>query len=177
MITRNPSKQMQYAEATSKRIGACQPHERKWQGVCVDKNLHDEWLEALNRLECFELINICEGHADALQQKKRKRWAYSKIYVKLIEPYRSKYFGITDRKPKSFTALLNTMKWTSIPATRCGFEVIDNDDSKDVLIQLERKTPRVSVDMDNETVIWFENGMQLIRELDTFFSGESFLSY
>lgn len=39
----------------------CREHERVWNGYYVDKNLKDEWLERLNCLPVFELINICEG--------------------------------------------------------------------------------------------------------------------
>jgi hypothetical protein len=42
----------------------CGRHERIWRGRCVDRNLEDEWLERLNGLHRFELVSICEGHAD-----------------------------------------------------------------------------------------------------------------
>lgn len=42
----------------------CRDHERTWQGRCVDRNLADDWLTALNALRSFRLISICEGHAN-----------------------------------------------------------------------------------------------------------------
>jgi hypothetical protein len=42
----------------------CKPHERPWRDWAVDRNLDDQWLEHLNNLETFDLINICEGHID-----------------------------------------------------------------------------------------------------------------
>jgi hypothetical protein len=42
----------------------CKPHERPWRDWAVDRNLDDHWLERLNNLATFNLINICEGHVD-----------------------------------------------------------------------------------------------------------------
>jgi hypothetical protein len=42
----------------------CKTHERPWRDWAVDLNLDDQWLERLNNLETFNLINICEGHID-----------------------------------------------------------------------------------------------------------------
>lgn len=36
--------------------------QRLWRGISVDKNLRNSWLVALNSLQMFELISICEGH-------------------------------------------------------------------------------------------------------------------
>jgi hypothetical protein len=41
---------------------ALQKYQRQWKDYQVDKNLSDEWLESLNRLKCFDLISVCEGH-------------------------------------------------------------------------------------------------------------------
>lgn len=40
----------------------CRDHERLWGERYVDKDLKDDWLERLNRLNNFDLISICQGH-------------------------------------------------------------------------------------------------------------------
>jgi hypothetical protein len=66
----------------------CRDYEREWSGFCVDRNLEDDWLERLNRLQAFSLISICEGHCDhrtepsgkashiklRLKEGSRRRW-------------------------------------------------------------------------------------------------------
>jgi hypothetical protein len=42
--------------------GNCKDYEKPWKNYCVDKGLDDVWLEKLNSLGNFLLINICEGH-------------------------------------------------------------------------------------------------------------------
>ncbi len=49
------------------------PYERPWHGLPVDRNLHDSWLERLNRLKCFELASICEGHTDVKPTSVKRR--------------------------------------------------------------------------------------------------------
>lgn len=62
----------------------CRDHERPWRGYCVDSNLEDEWLERLNSLKVFHLINICEGHP---QRAKSTSTRYAHIYLRLNETY------------------------------------------------------------------------------------------
>lgn len=47
--------------------------QRPWQTFSVDAMLEDEWLERLNGLKCFDLISICQGHADAPEDHPRRR--------------------------------------------------------------------------------------------------------
>jgi hypothetical protein len=49
----------------------CRDYERERKGVCVDRNLEDDWLEGLNGLEAFSLISICEGHCDRQAEPSR----------------------------------------------------------------------------------------------------------
>lgn len=62
----------------------CREHERPWRDFCVDANLQDSWLERLNGLRVFDLINICEGHP---QRSKRAASRYAHIYLKLKKEF------------------------------------------------------------------------------------------
>lgn len=41
-----------------------QLHQRYWNGLEVDRGLHDEWLAEINNLRCFVVDSTCEGHMD-----------------------------------------------------------------------------------------------------------------
>jgi len=62
----------------------CRDYERPWRDYCIDKNLDDDWLERLNDLNVFDLINICEGHP---QRVKTTATRYPQIYIKLKDKY------------------------------------------------------------------------------------------
>lgn len=39
----------------------------------MDRDLGDEWLERLNKLETFSLVSICEGHINVEQTSVKRR--------------------------------------------------------------------------------------------------------
>lgn len=41
---------------------ALENYTRDWGSFSVDKNLQDDWLIRLNKLKCFYVMGICEGH-------------------------------------------------------------------------------------------------------------------
>ena len=62
----------------------CDDFQRPWHGHCVDINLEDAWLERLNNLRIFDLINICEGHPKRISSTATR---HAHIYLKLKETY------------------------------------------------------------------------------------------
>ncbi len=62
----------------------CRQYERPWREFCVDKNLEDDWLERLNNLKVFDLINICEGHPERATHTATR---YAHIYLKLKDSH------------------------------------------------------------------------------------------
>lgn len=62
----------------------CDKYQRPWHGHCVDINLDDNWLERLNNLRVFDLINICEGHPKRVSSTATR---HAHIYLKLKETY------------------------------------------------------------------------------------------
>lgn len=47
--------------------------QKTWRTFLVDEKLEDDWLERLNALKHFDLISICQGHADAPDDQPRRR--------------------------------------------------------------------------------------------------------
>lgn len=47
--------------------------QRPWRTFSVDEKIEDAWLERLNALKYFDLISICQGHADAPEDQPRRR--------------------------------------------------------------------------------------------------------
>ena len=62
----------------------CEKYQRPWGGHCVDINLEDNWLERLNKLKVFDLINICEGHPKRVSSTATR---YAHIYLRLKDTY------------------------------------------------------------------------------------------
>ena len=62
----------------------CEKYQRPWGGHCVDINLEDNWLERLNKLKVFDLINICEGHPKRVSSTATR---HAHIYLRLKDTY------------------------------------------------------------------------------------------
>jgi hypothetical protein len=154
-------------KATPRR--ACRDHERLWRDLCVDKNLKDDWLERLNRLEAFTLINICEGHAD---QRPGSPGSYAHISMRLKEWLLP---GIARHWEELRGAVLSEMNRL--------FQVGDTDINMELkfrlragrgkLIYQEGLTLRVRsfkkrkrTEMDSQTGNWFEQSITRIEGLD-----------
>jgi len=156
---------------SSKRRRECRPHERRWRDRCVDRNLVDEWLERLNKLENFRLVGICEGHFVNNPQSTR---VFPRIHLALKGPVLP---GLVDH-------------WSSLKSVVVG-EVERIFGSGDANYDLElrfnaRRGPRglayrqillfrvrcpkgrVSAQMDVQTQDWFSQTVARIEQLDRF---------
>lgn len=148
---------------------ACRDHERLWRERCVDKNLKDDWLERLNRLAAFSLINICEGHHD---QQVGSSGRYPHISVRLKERLLP---GIARHWEELRGATLSEMNRL--------FQTGDTDINMELkfrlragrgkLIYQEGLALRVrsfekrkTSELDSQTANWFERVIQRIEGLD-----------
>jgi hypothetical protein len=135
----------------------------------VDKNLQDDWLERLNGLEAFTLINICEGHSD---QRAGSSGRYPHISMRLKEWLLP---GIAPHWERLRGAVLSEMNRL--------FQVGDTDINLELkfrlragrgkLIYQEGLTLRVRsferrehIEMDSLTCHWFEQSIARIEGLD-----------
>lgn len=149
----------------------CRDYERAWRGHCVDQNLADGWLEALNALEAFRLISICEGHASDASHSLRSR---PHINLRL--------------KPSLLPTAIAS--WDSLSSAIAGIEATRFDFGstsvtveikqqvrlepggpslrQDLSARIEARRPRNGPSMDAETFDWFQHAVECVKEFDRF---------
>jgi hypothetical protein len=148
----------------------CREHEREWNGLCVDKNLEDDWLVRLNNLETFSLISICEGHCSRQTDHSRtsphiklrlkeqflpgiaRRWDENKMAV---VSQVNKRFDTGD----TFVNLELKFKLRS-GAGRMTYQ-------EDLILQIHSRRARIGEEMDIDTRDWFERCVSEIESLDS----------
>ncbi len=147
----------------------CREHERVWNGYYVDKNLKDEWLERLNSLPAFDLINICEG---ITERQGVITYGLPHIYCK-IKPGFSYVVAHRFNDMRIVTALQN------IPAsenTRVELEVKRRFPghtkappyTDHLVLKLTFLKQRFSRHIDKSTERWFERMLHKVEALDAF---------
>lgn len=153
----------------SQSIKECEPHQRRWiwkeNNYNVDKNLEDIWLEKLNSLKLFNLINICEGHLE-------KR-SGSRIYLRIKE---ESFANISD----SWNQLRPCLEKIITHIFSSNHIIIDAELKKiircnirgepnyreDFTIHIDSFSKRQTEQMDNETIKWFEDTIIKIQNMD-----------
>jgi hypothetical protein len=148
----------------------CREHTRRWRDHCVDKNLEDSWLEALNNLGTFKLINICEGHYGSRRTSDRPH-----IILRLKERYIPLLLTEFDCAASQMQEEL--MKLWGEEATRveARFEIKMNasrsrqEIQRDFCLRIESCPPRTEQVMDEATGTWFTSTIRRIQAWDAFF--------
>jgi hypothetical protein len=142
-------------------------YQRMWNGHSVDKNLKDEWLQDLNDLKIFDLINICEGHRNEVGQRRNES---PHIYLKIKEEIREKAYEYY-RFSKNSDMLEKNMSKTFEDHLRfrcslCFEKTITNTNRSSARIVFKlNSSPRLDFEkggMDN----WFTEAIKKIKKLD-----------
>lgn len=150
---------------------SCREHARQWRDQCVDKNLEDSWLEALNNLATFELISICEGHRDS--RKPRGRWPH--INLRLKEQYIPLLLAGFDCAASQMQQELMKHWGDETTTVEARFEIKMNasrsrqEIQRDFCLRIESRRPRTEQSMDEATGEWFTSTVRRIQAWDAFF--------
>lgn len=147
----------------------CRGYEREWRGLCVDRNLEDDWLARLNGLGAFDLISICEGHCDREADPPRTP---PHIKLRLKEDLLP---GIASRWDEHKMAVLSAvsrlfetgetyvnleLKFKLRSATgRLNYQ-------EDLTVRIHSRQVRTSGEMDAKTRAWFQQSVNRIEGLD-----------
>jgi len=140
---------------------AIENYTRSWGPFTVDKNLQNDWLVRLNRLQCLDLIGICEGHYSCDD-------VFSSIVLKAKDRYKKKLITEIELVGK----FLGFCRYAH---TRCSakayFEIPDRfhqDSGREWMftISLTSLNERKSLDMDVETEGWFCRSVEDIERID-----------
>ena len=150
----------------------CREHERVWRNYPVDTNLDDSWLEALNGLRCFDLINICEGHVSTRGVRGPHVYVRAKgDPLAWIVHHRDQAYALFERWACEFLSLADTgvefgLSFTSrsLPRTRRLDERFRHE--KRFVVRMHSRAPRAHVVMDLNTRRWFEQVVCAARRID-----------
>jgi hypothetical protein len=147
----------------------CRDHEREWKGFCVDRNLEDDWLERLNRLEALSLISICEGHCDRRTEPSGKS---PHIKLRLKEHLLPGLAGHWDDQKMTVVSEVNRLFQTGDTYVnlelkfklRSGTGRLNYQE--DLIVRVHSRQARPSEEMDAETCDWLQHSVSRIEELD-----------
>lgn len=156
---------------TSRNQRTCKNYERLWNGRCVDKNLHDAWLEELNGLKMLELISICEGHSEIPANKPR---AYAHISLRVnTEATRRltrQWSHLKQEIMQAVDSIFSTekfrIKFTYNVSIRKGFLPLRS--STRVVLRIQSKEPRLINELNSEAFKWFEKVISQAKNFDLF---------
>ena len=152
------------AHKTPRRPG---PHERLWNGRCVDKDLKDEWLLALNSFKTFNTVSICQGHIN-----RDDELFCPHINLKIKPEYIVKLKGAMDT-PEITDHLAKFPKDTDWDYEYCEERSNEQPEiKKEIMFRFMRLKKRTSSGMNRSTEKWFEKMIQLLLALDQIFADE-----
>lgn len=147
---------------------SCREHARQWSDQCVDENLEDSWLEALNNLATFKLINICEGHHGSTSDRPH-------IILRLKEQYISLLLAEFDCAASQMQQELMKLWGDETTRVEARFEIKMNasrsrqEIKRDFCLRIESRRPRTEQSMDEATGEWFTSTVRGIQAWDAFF--------
>ena len=150
----------------------CKSHERPWRDWAVDRNLDNQWLERLNKLETLNLVSICEGHIDVKLTSVKRRPV---IIVRPKEAYMRPLTVLWyDLKEALADAIENI--WPS-EETIIEFEIQHRimkdggckEDREDIILRISSRQKRETAFFPNWVEKWFSGTVSKIEEFDRFF--------
>lgn len=153
--------------ATKLIYPALQDYQRRWRGYEVDKNLEDDWLERLNALTVFRLVNVCEGHHACYD-------SYPLVVLLANDCYVD---ALTDKKNNAFTqGIADIVQSDTTYRLTYSFGISNDSDSffcgNKVKLSLVRDEPRQSIEILPNDMAWFRNAVESLEKIDNLFLTE-----
>lgn len=142
-------------------------HERLWNDRCVDKELKDEWLTALNAFKTIDLISICQGHVI----ERTNRIGNPHINIR-IKSYFTADFKKNIDNPSLAMRVARLPDDTSWKYSYTYTEQINNgrpNMTSKIVFRFIRHGERNTAGMDKESTQWFERMISSISVLDELF--------
>ena len=151
----------------------CRDYERIWRGRCVDRNLEDAWLEALNALAVFDLISICEGHVSEQPNRLRGRPHINLRLKATLLPEVIGAWSSTRKALREITIELFREIEASVTLElkhRIQLGPHEIQDRDDFTVKIQSRQAREGHSIDVGTISWFHYTVSAIEELDRFMS-------
>ena len=144
----------------------CRPHERKWDGRCVDKGIRDEWLVCMNGLEHFHPYSSCEGHVSQTGEG----WSdHARIFLSIESvAFISRLKRIWKHHEPAFQSLAAQFfphNQTTV-VLRLGSMVLGGEGLD---LHLDSVIRRESEDMPQPVIQWFESTTKAFSQFESAF--------
>lgn len=154
-------------EARNRRTA--RDYERVWRERCVDRNLQDDWLEALNDLQVFDLISICEGHVAADNKSPKSR---PHINLRLRSPLAPRAVSIWPTLSAdlghAMLSMFNVQDSSVTLELKQEVRLIRGGPKahQGLTVRINACFPRSGPDLDPQTSAWFARAVRSIEQLD-----------
>jgi hypothetical protein len=147
----------------------CREHEREWNGLCVDRNLQDDWLVRLNQLGAFDVVSVCEGHCD---RSREPSTTCPHIKLRLKDAILASSGCLWDEHKMEVVSALGSL--FSSADTHANVELKFKARSgrgrlvyqEELVARVHGRNPRRTAEMDGATCEWFERNLGLVEDLD-----------
>jgi len=137
-------------------------YQRKWLNYNVDKNLQDDWLVRLNRLQAFYPVNVCEGH-----------FTCEDSYPLIVLLSRAEFLGRFDNLMRDIglaNLIGNCLPEGTVFKFSSLFAITNEPDTHFgdhiVKLSLRREMPRESLDFFELDAQWFESAVSSAEHID-----------
>jgi hypothetical protein len=144
----------------------CRDYERAWRNHCVDRNLEDSWLEALNALEAFDLISICEGH---ISERSRLRPHINlRLKSALVPVAAEAWDSLSANLAGSLSSIFDAESTSVTVEIKLGIclERGGITARRDLTTRIEARRSRSTPSLDAETSDWFRRTVRSIEKFD-----------
>ena len=151
----------------------CREYERLWQGRCVDRNLSDDWLAALNTLDVFRLVSICEGHLAERGGRASAPHVNLRLRPELVGAAYAGWDDLSVGLAAEFGRLVRPIDTTAEAELRLAVRLGRGGASgqADFVIRLRGVRVRASAHMEPEVAAWFAQTIAQCQALDRLVAG------
>lgn len=148
----------------------CREYERPWQDRFVDRNLADDWLVALNTLDVFRLISICEGHSEGGGRRASGPHINLRLRPELVRAAYAGWDGLSVGLAAEFGRLFRPEDGTAevelrLPI-RLGRDGVHTQ--PDLVVRLQSLRRRASPELEPWAADWLAAAVGQCRALDEF---------
>lgn len=141
-----------------------QRKQRLWRGIPVDGGLSDEWLQAINSLQCWVPYSTCEGHAIP-DEKTSPR---ARVYLELKPQFVNSLVALWRRHEAEFQDLrLKVFPAMSTWSQLCVGKLITSP--LGCSLQLESRHERETEEKSEMLAAWLDATAVHLQEFDAAF--------
>jgi hypothetical protein len=141
----------------------CEPHQRHWRELCVDKGLRDEWLEKINALRYWKPYSTCEGHFDRIGGGADD---HPRVWLLLDEKFTPTISKMWDANVQEFQRLREDCFPANDTISRLDFERDSKIFATTCGLHLDSRVRRQSIEMSTRITEWWENTIRRLEKFD-----------